>query len=157
MKFSIITSSVRFIKDIKRFDDHFFVKENFLMYFHRNNNLKYFITFCISVFCNLSAVKTSKVQFLYLSFFKFSVFCRCFVCLVELSAVNSFEYSLFLQESVKLDPRLAVLKGFMIPVDTGRKLNVHKTSRRSHGRPLNVLCTFHLRPVSAGIYRVYCS
>ena len=61
MKFSTITSSVRFIKDIKRFDDHFFVKENFLMYFHRNNNLKYFITFCISVFCNLSAVKTSKV------------------------------------------------------------------------------------------------
>ena len=36
------------------------------------------------------------------------------------------------------------------PVDTGRKLNVHKTFR---GRPeplLNVLCTFNLRPVFTG-------
>ena len=33
------------------------------------------------------------------------------------------------------------------PVDTGRKLNVHKTFRR---RLLNVLCTFNLRPVSTG-------
>ena len=34
------------------------------------------------------------------------------------------------------------------PVDTGRKLNVHKTSRGHLGRLLNVLCTFNLRPVS---------
>ena len=34
------------------------------------------------------------------------------------------------------------------PVDTGRKLNVHKTFRICPGRPLNVLCTFNLRPVS---------
>ena len=34
------------------------------------------------------------------------------------------------------------------PVDTGRKLNVHKTFRRRPGRRLNVLCTFNLRPVS---------
>ena len=33
------------------------------------------------------------------------------------------------------------------PVDTGRKLNVHKTFRR---RLLNVLCLFSLRPVSTG-------
>ena len=33
------------------------------------------------------------------------------------------------------------------PVDTGRKLNKHKTFRR---RLLNVLCTFNLRPVSTG-------
>ena len=38
-----------------------------------------------------------------------------------------------------------------IPVDTGRKLNVHKTFRRRPGRLLNVLCTFNLRPVSTGI------
>ena len=31
------------------------------------------------------------------------------------------------------------------PVDTGRKLNVHKTFRRRPGRLLNVLCTFNLR------------
>ena len=36
------------------------------------------------------------------------------------------------------------------PVDTERKLNVHKTFRRRPGRLLNVLCTFNLRPVSTG-------
>ena len=36
------------------------------------------------------------------------------------------------------------------PVDTGRKLNVHKTIRIRPGRLLNVLCTFNLRPVSTG-------
>ena len=36
------------------------------------------------------------------------------------------------------------------PVDTGRKLNVHKTFRRRPGRLLNVLCTVNLRPVSTG-------
>ena len=34
------------------------------------------------------------------------------------------------------------------PIDTGRKLNVHKTFRRRPGCLLNVLCTFNLRPVS---------
>ena len=38
-----------------------------------------------------------------------------------------------------------------VPVDTGRKLNVHKTFRRRPGRLLNVLCTFNLRPVSTGV------
>ena len=36
------------------------------------------------------------------------------------------------------------------PVETGRKLNVHKTFRRRPERLLNVLCTFNLRPVSTG-------
>ena len=36
------------------------------------------------------------------------------------------------------------------PVDTGRKLNVHKKFRRRPRRLLNVLCTFNLRPVSMG-------
>ena len=36
------------------------------------------------------------------------------------------------------------------PLDTGRKLNVHKTFRRRPGRTLNVLCTFNLRPVTKG-------
>ena len=39
---------------------------------------------------------------------------------------------------------------FTFPVDTGRKLNVHKTFRRLLGRLLNILCTFNLRPVSTG-------
>ena len=38
-----------------------------------------------------------------------------------------------------------------IPVDIGRKLNVHKTLRRRPERLLNVLCTFNLRIVSTGI------
>ena len=36
------------------------------------------------------------------------------------------------------------------PVDTGRELKIHKTFRGRPGRLLNVLCTFTLRPVSAG-------
>ena len=36
-------------------------------------------------------------------------------------------------------------------VDAGRKLNVHNTFRTRPGRPLNVLCTFTLRPVSLPI------
>ena len=41
-----------------------------------------------------------------------------------------------------------MLKDF--PVDTGRKLNVHKTFKRRPGRLLNVLCTFSLRPGCTG-------
>ena len=36
------------------------------------------------------------------------------------------------------------------PLNTGRKLNVHKTFRRRPERLKNVLCTFHFRPVSMG-------
>ena len=42
----------------------------------------------------------------------------------------------------------------IFPVDTGHKLNVHKTSRRRPGRLLNVLCTFNLRPVCTGFEEV---
>ena len=49
-----------------------------------------------------------------------------------------------------LTPR-RILPLFLFPVDTGRKLNVHKTFRRRPGRLLNVLCTFNLRPVSTGL------
>ena len=42
--------------------------------------------------------------------------------------------------------------GRLIPVDTGRKLNVHKTLRRLLGRLLSFLCTFNLRPVSTGMF-----
>ena len=36
------------------------------------------------------------------------------------------------------------------PVNTGRKLNLHKTFRRRPGSLLNVLCMFNLCPVSTG-------
>ena len=51
--------------------------------------------------------------------------------------------------SIKIFPRQEMNK-VTSPVDTGRKLNVHKTFRRRPGRLLNVLCTFNLRPVSTG-------
>ena len=38
----------------------------------------------------------------------------------------------------------------MIPIDTGRKLNLHKTFRRRPGRFMNVLRTFNLYPVPTG-------
>ena len=38
-------------------------------------------------------------------------------------------------------------------LDTGRKLNLHKTFRRLPERLLNVLCTFNLRPVSMGRFQ----
>ena len=40
-------------------------------------------------------------------------------------------------------------------VDTGRKLNVHKTFKRRPGRLLNVLCTFNLRPVPTELLSYY--
>ena len=42
------------------------------------------------------------------------------------------------------------------PVDTGRKLNVHKTFRWRPRRHLNVLCTFNLRPVSTEYVYIVC-
>ena len=36
------------------------------------------------------------------------------------------------------------------PLDTGPKMNVHKTFRRRPGRLLNVLCTFNLHSLSRG-------
>ena len=40
-------------------------------------------------------------------------------------------------------------------LDTGRKLNAHKTFRRRPGCLLNVLCTFNLHPVSRGWHLHY--
>ena len=61
--------------------------------------------------------------------------------------VLAFEAILFTLSRMKLPLKLSLK---LIPVDTGRKLNVHKTFRRPSGRLLNALCTFNLRPVSTG-------
>ena len=42
-------------------------------------------------------------------------------------------------------------KIYWAPVDTGRKLNVHKMFRRLPGHLLTILWTFSLRPVSTGV------
>ena len=47
--------------------------------------------------------------------------------------------------------KVSILKRYIISLDAGRKLKVHKTFRRCPGCLLNVLCTFNLRPVSTGI------
>ena len=56
---------------------------------------------------------------------------------------NPVRYFLFVSA-----PTLIVCLSF--PVDTGRKLNVHKTFRSRPERLLNVLYTFILRPVPTG-------
>ena len=38
-----------------------------------------------------------------------------------------------------------------VPLETGSKLNAHKTFRRGPGHLLNVLCTFNLRRVLKGV------
>ena len=44
------------------------------------------------------------------------------------------------------------LLAVIFPIDTGRKLNVHKTFRIRLGRLLNVLCRYNLHPVSTWTY-----
>ena len=76
-----------------------------------------------------------------------------------------FEIKLF-QQDEKLKPGLSNIFNILkllsyslhyrecyFPIDTGRKLNVHKTCRRRPGRLRNVLCTLNLRPVSTGLYQ----
>ena len=43
-----------------------------------------------------------------------------------------------------------------LPIDTGRKLNAHKTFRRRPGRLLNVLCTFMSRLTMDGMLQIHC-
>ena len=55
------------------------------------------------------------------------------------------------ENDTELGKEQKLFQNFLFPVDTGRKLNVHKTFRRRPGRLLNVLCTFNLCPVFAGL------
>ena len=43
------------------------------------------------------------------------------------------------------------LINWIFPLDTGNKLNVHRTFGRRPGRLLNVLCTFNLRSLFRGL------
>ena len=70
---------------------------------------------------------------------------RCLKLLLELLLINEKYDKSFFYFGHNIDH----------PVDTGRKLNVHKTFRRCPGRPLNVLRTFNLRPVSTGWVKLY--
>ena len=62
MNFRIITPSIHFIKDSKRYDESLFYWEKPFWYILTGIKIeKIFFTFCVSVLCNLSAVKRSKV------------------------------------------------------------------------------------------------
>ena len=68
----------------------------------------------------------------------------------------SLKYSFFFLDSLvfqvnqqNIHTTLTILN--VIPVDRGRKLNVHKIFRRRPGPLLNVLCAFNLHHVSTGI------
>ena len=65
--------------------------------------------------------------------------------------INLVSGALWKDKSVKIHHKnVQVLASEVYPVDTGRKLNVHKTFGGRPGRLLKVLCTFNLRPVSTG-------
>ena len=101
----------------------------------------------------------------------FESICRIFI-LFHLLKV--FTNSIFLLQGNRFLKRLLQIGAINIifpkytnyraywPVDTGHKLNVHRTFRKRPGRLLNVLYTFNLRPLSMGCcvtgftYRVYC-
>ena len=80
------------------------------------------------------------------SFRNFTLISTFSACLVN-TRVNTFS-------AVRKLPKMSYDKYFHIgnfyPIDTGRRLNVHKTFRRRPGCLLNILCTFNLRPVSTG-------
>ena len=69
----------------------------------------------------------------------------------EFSMSTSFNNLNVLSELSGAQCRITKCDMRRFPVDTGRKLNVHKTFRRRPGRLLNVLCMFNLRPVSTGV------
>ena len=70
-------------------------------------------------------------------------------CLINSISAWTFTYFVFQFSNVFITLRIPCP---CFPVDTGRKLNVHKTFRRCPGRLLNVLCTFNLRSVSMGFF-----
>ena len=78
---------------------------------------------------------------------------KCFLCYLKCSFCSwifPFLFWIFGLVGKQLDNKAKIY----FSVDTGRKLNVHKTFRSRPGRLLNVLCTFNLRPVSAG-FKIY--
>ena len=80
---------------------------------------------------------------------KFIVLCYTYQQLTAYSSAIKFTCLIPGNVCVQAEGMVKPMKTF--PVDTGRKLNVHKTFRRRPGLLLNVLCTFNLRPVSTGL------
>ena len=85
-------------------------------------------------------------------------FSKCWYDVFTFAMLNKFNISLtftyfvFQFSSVFITLRIPCP---CFPVDTGRKLNVHKTFRRCPGSLLNVLCSFNLRSVSTGFFIIH--
>ena len=77
-----------------------------------------------------------------IGFFFFLFFCQNAGSYCVVGYDLSKKHTLTLYQTQSVEPNY--------PVDTGRKLKVHKTFGRRPARHLNVLRTFNLRPVSAG-------
>ena len=77
----------------------------------------------------------------------------CDYCVFHLEKFKAELYENIKKKTLPILNIKAFFLGFFIniPVDTGRKLNVHETFGRRPGRLLNVLCTFNLCPVSTGM------
>ena len=69
---------------------------------------------------------------------------------MDYSLIEMNEMDSGLRETNEMDYGLKKMNEMDYPLDTERKLNVHKTFRKRPGRLLSVLCTFNLRPVSRG-------
>ena len=101
----------------------------------------------LTVFWYFQGVEKGCIGLIYFSIYVTARKCKGFSC----STGRIFN---FLSKQHAASVKLQQKRKQINPVDTGRKLNVHKTFRRRPGRLLNVLCTFNLRPVSTGNLRV---
>ena len=70
-----------------------------------------------------------------------------FVSLFLLALTKFSRFLIFLYSNVWYTTVLELLLRVSdVPIDKGRKSNVHKTFRRRPGRLLDILCTFNLSP-----------
>ena len=101
-----------------------------------------------------TSLEKSCESFLFISvgLFLLSLKNWVFPCSPEFNLVQSHILSVsFYLKVVNISEWKATKLRKHFPVDTWRRLNVDKTFRRRPERLLNVLCTFSLRPVSAGL------
>ena len=68
---------------------------------------------------------------------------------------NSLLHKMELQLGITHTTPKNIFSEYLYPLDTGRKLNVHKTFRRRPRPLLNVLFTFNLRPVPRGYMSLF--
>ena len=93
-------------------------------------------------------VKKKCLKFSY-STQNIAIFSRITSQLLYQTIIKNRHFFLLPNDHGSFDIFLKLFEVFNL-LDTGRKLNVHKTFRRRPGRVLNVLCTFNLQLLSMG-------